>query len=146
MTYSIPASQIRIIHEQFLKGTVNKRELARTLKISRNTVKNHLSKLKLFSTQFPHEISNVNGYITFVQPKRKLSEQYSSLHTLFPSVFDSIVNSNSNRRIEWRIYIAKFPDGYCYTQFTFYFSRWLKSYEKKGIEGIQPSYRTVGIF
>lgn len=57
MTYIIPARQIRIIHEQFLKGTVNKRELARTLKISRNTVKTHLSKLKLFSTQFPHEMN-----------------------------------------------------------------------------------------
>jgi biotin operon repressor len=96
MTYSIPARQIRIIYEQFLKGPVNKRELARALKISRNTVKNNLSKLKLFSAQFPHEISNVNGYITFVQPKRKLTEQYLFLQVLFPSVFDSIVNSNSN--------------------------------------------------
>ena len=75
MTYCIPARHIRIIHEQFLKGAVNKRELARVLKISRNTVRTHLSKLKLFSTQFPDEISNVNDYITFVQPKRKLSEQ-----------------------------------------------------------------------
>jgi len=131
MTYCIPARHIRIIHEQFLKGTVNKRELARALKISRNTVRTHLSKLELFSTQFPDEISNVNDYITFVQPKRKLSEQYTFLHSLFPSVFDSIVNSNSNRRIEWRIYNAKFPDGYCYTQFTFYFSRWLNDHNLK---------------
>ncbi len=79
MTYCIPARLIRIIHEQFLKGTINKRELARALKISRNTVRSHLSKLKLFSTQFPDDINDVNGYITFVQPRRKLSKQYTPL-------------------------------------------------------------------
>jgi hypothetical protein len=125
MTYSILVRQIRIIHEQFLKGTVNKRELARTLKISRTTVKNHLSRLKLFIAQFPNEISNVNCYITFIQPNKKSPERYSSLNTIFQSVFDSIANSNSNRRIEWRKYKSKFPCGYCYTQFTFYFLRWL---------------------
>src|SRR4030042_361461 len=127
---------VRNIHEYFLKGVVNKRGLAKTLKISRTTVRSHLSKLKKFSIQFPGDISNLNSYISYIQISRKQSERYISLKNSFQSIFDSIISHNSNLRIEWRKYINKFPDGYSYTQFTTYFSRWLNdnqltTYNKK---------------
>jgi transposase len=106
-------------------GDVNKRKLARTLKISRTTVRNQLFKLNQFNSQRPNGIRNFNTYISFIKINKPPSTLYSSLNTIFYLVFDSIVNSNSNRTTEWRKYREKSPNGYGFSQFSFYFSKWL---------------------
>jgi hypothetical protein len=124
MTRIISVSKVKVIHEYFLKGTLSKRELAMRLKISRNTLKKHLLKMKLYYDKFPDEISSIKRYVTFVQTNKKTSERYLVLVKKFSAVFNSIINSNSNLISEWKIYREKNPDGYGHTQFQLNFSRW----------------------
>ena len=125
MANCIPLNKLRIIHEYFLKGNINQRQLAKTIKISRTTMRKYLAELKLFNNLFPNEISYVNRFVAFIHKTKTTTNRYLSLNPFFKSVFDSITCSNSNRKIEWGKYITKFPDGYRYTQFAFYFSKWL---------------------
>lgn len=126
MTRIISISKVKILHESFINGILSKRHLAKTLNISRNTVKKHLYKMKLFYDKFPDETSNIKKYIAFFQSNRKSPERYPVLENQFPAVFDSIINSNSNLISEWKRFKVKFPDGYGQTQFRLYFYRWLK--------------------
>ena len=125
MTRIISAGKVRIIHESFLQGTINKKHLSNTLKISRNTLKKHLYKMKLFNDKFPDETINIKKYIAFVKSYRKSSERYTILRTQFQSVYDSIINSNSNLKSECNRIKIKYPDGYGQTQFRKYFYKWL---------------------
>jgi transposase len=126
MANCIPLNKLRIIHDYFLKGNINQRQLAKTIEISRTTMRKYLSELKLFNNQFPDEIIYVNSFVAFIHKTKTITNRYLTLKPFFQSVFDSIACSNSDRKIEWGKYVTKFPDGYSYTQFAFYFSKWLK--------------------
>lgn len=122
MSKTIPTYKIKRLYEQFVIGDTSQRGLARELKISRNTV-------RLFFLDFKNQhttiVDNADEYIKFRRKKRD-SERYLTLLSFFKQAYKNIVDDNSDRKSEWDLYKANFPDGYGYTQFAFYFSKWLK--------------------
>ena len=129
MANRISLKKLKVLHALFIKSEINVTGTARALKSSKITIRKYFSELKLFKTQFPDDINHFNRFNSFLKQQNNNSErqfeQQTRMSSIFQLVYDSIVNSNSNRKIEWEKYIRKFPDGYRYTQFTYLFSKWL---------------------
>lgn len=125
MSKSISTYKIKKLYEHFLVGVLSQRALARDLKISRNTVKAYFRDFNGFKSHYPSLCYEVEEYLKYKQQKTD-SERYLKLKSYFIQAYKNIVDSNSDRKTEWIIYQSIFQNGYGYTQFAHYFSRWLK--------------------
>ena len=129
MANRISLKKLRVLHNLIVKSEINVTRTAKKLKSSKRTIRKYFSELKLFISQRPDEVNHFNQFISFLNQQNNTSEQQSERQTrmisIFQQVHDSIVNANSNRKIEWEKYITKRPDGYRYTQFAHLFSKWL---------------------
>jgi len=122
---ALSLKKIRFINGTFNKGEINKRKTAKYLDISRNTLKNYLAELTLFKVKFPENRNDLKLFLTFLQKTRINTNRYSCLSEKFPAIYNSIMNLNSTLMIEWNNYYVKYQNGYRYTQFRIYFSKWL---------------------
>jgi transposase len=123
MTLSI--KKLRTINDIFNKGEINKRKAARYSDISRNTLKKYLAELTLFKVKFPENKNDLKLFLVFLKKTKINTSRYSCLFENFPAIYNSIMNFNSNQIIEWNNYNIKYQNGYRYTQFRIYFSKWL---------------------
>lgn len=86
---------------------IGKKAIARQLGISRNTVKDYLSKQELS------------------QPKtEKDNNKLSELQSFFPYCKEELGRKGVTRQILWGEYRGKYPGGYGYSQFCEYYNRW----------------------
>src|SRR5512145_317445 len=86
---------------------VGKKAIARQLGISRNTVKDYLSKQELS------------------KPKtEKDNNKLSELQSFFPYCKEELGRKGVTRQILWGEYKNKYPGGYGYSQFCEHFNRW----------------------
>lgn len=125
MSKRISTYKIKKLYEHFLVGVSSQRVLARDLKISRNTIKAYFRDFSGFKSHYSSLYYGVDEYLKYKQQKTD-SERYLNLKSYFIQAYKNIVDSNSNRKTEWIIYQSIFQNGYGYTQFAHYFSRWLK--------------------
>ena len=86
----------------------SKKAIARELRLSKNTVKGYLS-----------EKSD--------PPGSKTDDKKSVLFEFFPYVQSELGRIGVTRQILWGEYRTRNPDGYSYTQFCDYLSKWLSS-------------------
>ena len=86
----------------------SKKSIARELGLSKNTVKGYLSE------KSDPAVS-------------KTEEKKAVLFDFFPYVQSELGRIGVTRQILWGEYRARHPDGYSYTQFCDYLSKWLSS-------------------
>lgn len=97
--------QIQILNEL----GVGKKAIARQLGISKNTVKEYLSKDQNQTDQ--------------------ISDRLTDLHNFFPYLKEELKRKGVTRQILWAEYRSKHPQGYGYSHFCEHFMRWMEKHE-----------------
>src|SRR5688500_8059739 len=115
MRNPIPQSKIKAILLLHELGTMNIRGTARSLKISRNTVKKYMNQLDRFKSKSTFADYSIDACLSYIKEGHQSQERDHPLFRLFPSVVENIHNNNSNRLIEWKNYKINYPEGYGYT-------------------------------
>lgn len=107
---------------------VPKKEIARRLGISKNTVKDYIRKAEERDLSPPalleKETPELEGLFS---QNVYASEKYLQLEGLFPDYEKELRRIGVTRQLLWHEYKQKYPDGYGYSQFCHYFARWLKT-------------------
>lgn len=116
---------IRKIYRLHSKG-LSKQQMARQLKLSRNTVKKYLRFLECSGLDAEQlralsdkELSHLFQDQTSLKPDR-----LKELEGYFPYIEKELRRVGVTRRLLWQEYKAKHPDGYMITQFCHYFRQW----------------------
>ena len=133
MSNNIPLNKIRNIHQEFLKGKITIRSTAKRLKISRRTLRAYLNKLGSFKNNFPDKLNDFKEFYRFVRDVKSIPDRQVNLIQLFPKIYSCIRTSDSSLKNQWKMYKSMAPDGYSYSQFTFYYSKWINK-NKSSIE------------
>lgn len=123
------AKKIRILHAIYYQKDINIIKTANRYNISRNTLKRYIAEVRLYKKECSDDMCSLNYFISLLKKTKQRNhknEKYLSLTSLFSSVYNSITINNSNRKIEWQKYKSEDPEGLSYSQFTYYFSKWLK--------------------
>lgn len=92
---------------------IGKKTIARQLSISKNTVKEYLSKEACYI-----EDSHAEGVV-----------KLEHLYEFFPYCKEELSRTGVTRQILWGEYKSKYPDGYSYSRFCELFAGWLKNKE-----------------
>ena len=123
----IEMSKVKHVIRMYESG-VPKKEIARRLGISKNTVKEYIKKVEgqnlsppeLLKKETP-ELEGMFGSSYFKD------EKYLQLESLFPHFEKELRRTGVTRQLLWHEYKAKYPDGYSYSRFSFHFAQWQKT-------------------
>ncbi len=127
MNQIIAISKIRTIFELVLSGVVNIRGTAKSLKVSRNTVKKYLHELKTLIVFYPDRLDDFNFMLERLQKPFHPGEKVNFLQTQFPVISENILTQNSTLLLEWNKYKNNNPDGFQHSQFNNHFTEWCAS-------------------
>jgi transposase len=124
---TIEMSKVKHIIRMYESG-VPKKEIAKRLGISKNTVKqyirrveqNNLSPPELLQKETP-ELEGIFGSSIYQDQK------YLQLESQFPYFEKELRRTGVTRQLLWHEYKEKHPDGYSYSRFSFHFARWQKT-------------------
>ena len=123
----IEMSKVKHVIRMYESG-VPKKEIARRLGISKNTVKEYIRKVEdqnlspplLLEKETP-ELEGMFGSSVFTD------EKYRQLEILFPYFEKELKRVGVTRQLLWHEYKTKHPAGYSYSRFSFHFASWLKT-------------------
>ncbi len=123
----IEMSKVKQVIRMYESG-VPKKEIARRLGISKNTVKDYIKKLEeknltppeLLEKETP-ELEGMFGVSVYKE------EKYLELEALFPYLEKELRRVGVTRQLLWHEYKTKYPGGYSYSRFSYHFARWLKT-------------------
>lgn len=132
-----PMSQIKqliILHQQG-KG---RKSIARTLGISKNTVKAYLNKLHVLENPSRGQGWTCNQLINLADPELeatfhaghpayKEADRYEDFKARLPYLQKELKKTGVTRRLLWEEYRRECPGGYSYTQFCFHFNQQQKA-------------------
>jgi transposase len=108
---------------------LSEREIARSLKIARDTVSEYLDKYKKSGITFEN-IKGMNDKELLLklgcQSESRNEAKYETLVEEFPLISKEIKKVGVTLQILWEEYIKKNPEGYQYTQFCRHYSDWRK--------------------
>lgn len=114
--------QLILMHQQGLKI----KPIAKSLQISRNTVRRYLNLIEANHWDLSYLLNMDNevleGY--FTEKPGKDVKRYTDLHTLFPGYAGELKRTGVNLWVLWNEYKTKYPDGYSYPQFCFYYRKY----------------------
>jgi transposase len=124
---TIAMSKVKQVIRMYNLG-IPKKEIARRLGISKNTVKEYISKIEKQSLSPPELLEKESPELEslFVSSIYQ-DKQYQSLVSMFPYMEDELRRRGVTRQLLWHEYKVKNPDGYGYSRFCYHFSQWLKS-------------------
>ena len=123
---TIEMSKVKQIIRMYESG-VCKKEIARRLSISKNTVKDYIKKINAQDVSIPEILSKETPELerlfisSIFQDKR-----YIELASQFEYFERELKRTGVTRDILWHEYKAKYPDGYSYSQFCYHFAIWRK--------------------
>ena len=105
--------------------------IARSVGVSRNTVKKYLRLIKEKGYSFQELLSQDDEQLERLvsEEDKVFLERYQALEKLFPSIEKELQRTGVTRWILWGEYKEKYPEGYSYPQFCAYLRQW------KGIQG-----------
>jgi len=110
------------------EGGVPKKEIARRLGISKNTVKEYIKKTEQRNLSPPEllekETPELEGMFS---PSVYSSDRYLQLESMFPYLETELRRTGVTRQLLWHEYKRKCSDGYGYSQFCYHFARWQKT-------------------
>lgn len=121
-------SKIRQLLHLFAQGR-SKLNIAEQTGMSRNTVKKYLHEFSSSGLSFA-EINQLDDkdieelFTKHNQQVQPVSEKYSTLFSLFPSIDKDLKRKGVTRGLCWEEYIKKHPDGYGISQFKSYYNTW----------------------
>ena len=107
----------------------SKRFISTLLGISRNTVTKYLDFFSVCGLNYDEimRLSDKQLEEMFEPKANKNPEKLEKLFDLLPIYHKELKKPGMTKRKLWERYINESPDGYRYTQFCFYFNKWLKS-------------------
>ena len=123
----IEMSKVKHVIRMYESG-MPKKEIARRLGISKNTVKEYIRKVEdqnlspplLLEKETP-ELEGMFGSSVYTD------EKYLELESLFPYFEKELKRVGVTRQLLWHEYKIKHPGGYSYSRFSFHFASWLKT-------------------
>jgi len=120
-------SKVKHVIRMYESG-VPKKEIARRLSISKNTVKEYIKKVEEQNLSPPEllekETPELEGMFGSSFYK---DEKYVQLSSLFPYFEKELRRTGVTRQLLWHEYKTKHPEGYSYSRFSFHFAQWLKT-------------------
>jgi transposase len=123
----IEMSKVKQVIRMYESG-VPKKEIARRLGISRNTVKDYIKKTEEKNLSPPEllekETPELEGmFVASVYT----NDKYLQLESQFPYFEKELRRTGVTRQLLWHEYKRRYPDGYGYSQYCNHFSRWQKT-------------------
>lgn len=119
-------SQIKQLLLMYKEG-LGRKEIARNLKISKNTVKTYLSKLLSLNCKLEELLSLEDPVLEARfhagNPAYKDNQRYELLKTNLDYYKNELVRTGVTRRLLWEEYLEDNPKGYSYAQFCFHMSQ-----------------------
>jgi len=124
---TIAMSKVKQVIRMYNLG-VPKKEIARRLCISRNTVKEYINKIEDQNLSPPELLEKESPELEslFVSSLYQ-EEQYQRLASKFSNMENELSRTGVTRQLLWHEYKAKDPEGYSYSRFCYHFAQWLKS-------------------
>lgn len=124
---TIEMSKVKQVIRMYESG-VPKKEIARRLGISKNTVKDYIKKAEERNLSPPELLEKDTPELEglFV-PNVYTSEKYIQLESLFSFYEKELRRTGVSRQLLWHEYKERYPDGYGYSQFCNHFARWQKT-------------------
>ena len=123
----IEMSKVKHVIRMYESG-VPKKEIARRLGISRNTVKDYIRKVESHALSPPElldkDTPELEGMFSSSYNK---DGQYLQLERLFPYFEKELRRTGVTRQVLWHEYKCSHPDGYSYSRFSYHFANWLKT-------------------
>lgn len=105
------------------------KKISSTSGVSRNTVKKYIHKfkeLKISWEELSELTDNEVHELFIVNPAPlELSERYTTLQALLPSISKALMKKGSNMSLLWSEYIKKHPSGYQLSQYRAYLRQYL---------------------
>jgi transposase len=124
---SIEMSKVKHVIRMY-DGGVPKKEIARRLGISKNTVKEYIRKAEERNLSPPEllekETPELEGMFS---AGIYASDKYQQLEGMFPNFETELRRTGVTRQLLWHEYKRRYPDGYGYSQFCYHFARWQKA-------------------
>ncbi len=128
MPNRIPVSKLRLLFALYKQNKIiSKRRIAQTLKITRNTLKNYLTKFQNINGSYSEVAEDEKTFIGLLFPQRVKSERENQMYAFFPAIHARLENTDLTLHDEWEEYIREVPQGFKTTQFYHHYSKWLKS-------------------
>ena len=125
MANLISIKKIRTIIEQCNSDeAMNIRALARSLRISRNTLKRYTRKIKTLPDD---ALNNSKEALQILRANQKENHRKKELIEQMPIIHERIKSENSNLRTEWNIYLNNNVNGYRFTHFAVQYSDWCRA-------------------
>lgn len=124
MANTIDIKKIKtIIASQNNGKVVNKRQLAKRLRIGRNTLKAYLKRIR----NLPVGVrNNPKEILQMLLPIRKENKKQLELKNRFTEINERINKGDSNLKLEWLSYLKNNPNGYRRTNFIHLWNLWCK--------------------
>ena len=114
---------------QLYQSGKSKRDIARVVGISRNTVKKylHLIKARGYSYKEFLDLDDQSIYEVLKEDHSKNKKGPVELEQFFPYMEKELRKTGVNRWVLWEEYKAKHPNGYSYARFCLHYQQWSKS-------------------
>jgi len=110
------------------ESEVPKKEIARRLGISKNTVKDYIKKSEERNLSPPELLEKETPELEGIfSASVYTDEKYLHLESQFLYFEKELRRTGVTRQLLWHEYKRKYPDGYGYSQFCFHFARWQKT-------------------
>jgi transposase len=124
---AIEMSKVKHVIRMYESG-VPKKEIARRLGISKNTVKDYIRKAEERHLSPPELLSKDTPELEgmFV-PSVYTRDKYVQLEVQFTHMEAELRRTGVTRQLLWHEYKQRYPDGYGYSQFCNHFARWQKT-------------------
>ena len=123
----IEMSKVKQVIRMYESG-VPKRDIARRLCISKNTVKDYIKKAEEKNLSPPELLEKATPELEGVfMASVYTNEKYLQLESQFPYFEKELKRTGVTRQLLWHEYKRRNPDGYGYSQFCNHFYRWQKT-------------------
>ena len=123
----IEMSKVKQVIRMYESG-VPKRDIARRLCISKNTVKDYIKKAEEKNLSPPELLEKATPELEGVfMTSVYTNEKYLQLEGQFPYFEKELRRTGVTRQLLWHEYKRRNPDGYGYSQFCNHFYRWQKT-------------------
>ncbi len=129
-SHPIRMSTLKQILELRARGSGIK-AIARSLSISKNTVKKYLRRLEPGGSQLSDKPTaseeELAKYLS--RPSTPTQDRYKHFQSLLPYLEKELQKVGVTRQLLWQEYKEEYPDGYNHTQFCHYLRVWKQSHE-----------------